>query len=387
MVDVEQVLDELIERTGGILPLQPTFVRRFYMDGGRLGLGKKPGDTFQSDSKLWIPERWIASTVEAVNPHPISGEGLSRIATRKAKLTLRDALRMRGDLLLGEERNKAHGGDFLVLVKILDPYEPIVFHFHADDEAVSNFPQHFLGHRFGKDEAYYFLEAPKGNVPYTHVGLHKGVSLDELKRAIEKGRDYLLELSPHFYQRYGEGFFVPAGVPHRPGTALTLEVQQPSDVYTLLETKINGRRMSPRQVHPGFTDIETALQFIDMETSQQDDIIERYRLVPTPVEGERRGGEEAWIVPPTLTRKFGAKRLIVHTDFESVESSPYALFVWRGRGRLNGKAVRPGNEFFVSHMAATKPHIFENDGNEPLVAFKFFPADLTVRPQTNHGLR
>ncbi|MFA4029513.1 MAG: hypothetical protein GDYSWBUE_000540, partial [Candidatus Fervidibacterota bacterium] len=78
--------------------------------------------------------------------------------------------------------------------------------------------------------------------------------------------------------------------------------------------------------------------------------------------------------------KFGAKRLIVHTDFESVESSPYALFVWRGRGRLNGKAVRPGNEFFVSHMAATKPHIFENDGNEPLVAFKFFPADLTVRP-------
>jgi len=49
--------------------------------------------------------------------------------------------------------------------------------------------------------------------------------------------------------------------------------------------------------------------------------------------------------------------------------------------------VRPGNEFFVSHMAATKPHIFENDGNEPLVAFKFFPADLTVRPQTNHGLR
>ncbi|MCX7777755.1 MAG: hypothetical protein N2381_06840 [Armatimonadetes bacterium] len=380
MGEIERVLDELIERTGGILALQPTFVRRFYMDGGRLGLGKKPGDTYQPDSKLWIPERWIASTVEAVNPHPISGEGLSCIMTRKAKLTLKDALKMRGDLLLGEERNKAHNGDFLVLVKILDPYEPIVFHFHASDRAVASFPQYFAGHRFGKDEAYYFLDAPKGNVPYTHVGLHKGVGVEELKRAIESGRDYILELSPHFYQRYGEGFFVPAGVPHRPGTALTLEVQQPSDVYTLLETKSNGRRMSAEQVHPGFPDIDTALQFIEMDVAQQDDIIERYRLIPIPVEGKEKGGEERWIVPPTLTNKFSAKQLTVHARFESVESSPYALFIWRGRGRLNGKAVRGGNEFFVSHMAASKPHIFESEGGEPLVAFKFFPADLSVRP-------
>lgn len=377
----ELQLDELIERTGGILPLKPTFVRRFYMDGGRLGLGKKPGDTFQPSSNLWIPERWIASTVEAVNPHPIKGEGLSQVSSRKMKLTLREALKLRGDLLLGEERNRVHDGDFLVLVKILDPYEPIVFHFHASDEAVTSFRQYFEGHRFGKDEAYYFLEAPKGNVPYTHVGLYSGVTIEELKLAVKRGRDYALELSPHFYQRYGEGFFVPAGVPHRPGTALTLEVQQPSDVYTLLEMESGGRRMSQDQVHPGFPDIETALQFINMELAQQGDLIERFRLTPTPAEcGKQRGGEEAWIVPPSLTNKFSAKRLIVHKRFESIESSPYALLIWRGKGKLNGMAIRSGSEFFVSHIAANKQHLFENDGDEPLLAFKFFPADLSLRP-------
>ena len=379
-VDAEfklKALDKFIERTAGILRLRPTFVRRFYMDGGRLGIGRKPGETFQSDSKLWIPERWIASTVEATNPHPIKGEGLSYLAIRNVDLTLRDALQLRGDVLLGEERNRAHESDFRVLVKILDPYEPIVFHFHANDDAVSNHPKYFPEHRFGKDEAYYFLEAPKGDVPYTHVGLYPGVTMKELKDAITKGRDYALELSPYIYQRYGEGFFVPGGLPHRPGTALTLEIQQPSDVYTLLETHSGGRRMSPKQIHPGFPDLETALQFIDMETAQDPDLLDKYRLVPTPVEGgKQRGGEEMWIVPPSLTQKFSGKRLLVWRKYESIEDTPYALLVWRGRGKLNGQSLRAGSEFFVSYIAATQPHVFENTGNDVLEVFKLFPAKV-----------
>jgi len=375
--NIERALERLIERTGGILPLRPTFVRRFYMDGGRLGLGKKPGETFQPQSGLWMPERWIASTVEATNPHPIKGEGLSIIAVKDVNITLREALKMYGQLLLGSERNHAHNSDFLVLVKILDPYQPIVFHFHADDDAVRGHPEYFPGHRFGKDEAYYFPEAPKGNVPYTHVGLRKGVGIEELKRAIKKGRDYLLELSPYFYQRYGEGFFVPAGVPHRPGTALTIEVQQPSDVYTLLETKSNGKKLSKEQVHPGFPDLESALQFINMELATQEDLIERCRLIPTPCEGgKRNGGEESWIMPPTLTKKFSAKKLIITSKFESIEESPYALLIWRGVGKLNGRRIKRGDEFFVSYLAATKPHIFENTTTEPLEVFKFFPPQL-----------
>jgi hypothetical protein len=65
MADWERVVEREIERTGGILKLRPNFVRRFYKDGGRLGLSKKAGGTFNPRTKLFIPERWIASCVEA----------------------------------------------------------------------------------------------------------------------------------------------------------------------------------------------------------------------------------------------------------------------------------------------------------------------------------
>lgn len=97
------------------------------------------------------------------------------------------------------------------------------------------YPQHFAPNKNGKEEAYYFLRRPKGRMPYTHVGLRPGITKRELSRAIEQGGDALLDLSPAFAQAYEEGFHVPAGIPHRPGTALTLELQQPSDVYTHLD--------------------------------------------------------------------------------------------------------------------------------------------------------
>jgi mannose-6-phosphate isomerase class I len=369
-------LERLTERTGGILKLRPTYVRRFYKDGGRLGLSKKPGGTFNPRTKLFVPERWIASCVEAHNPHPIKGEGLSKIWLPKdeTQITLREALQKFGDLLLGEERNRAHNGEFRALVKILDPAEPIVFHFHARDEDVWAHSEFFAGHRFGKDEAYFFLDAPKGSCPYTHLGLVQGVDETELLKAIEKGRDYLLELSPYYLQRIGEGYFTPSGVPHRPGTALCLEIQQPSDVYTLLETETDGRKMSPEQIHPGFPDLQTAIKFLDFKTAQDPDLLERCRLIPQPInETKQKGGQEWWIFPPTLTKKFSGKKLVVTGTFESVENDPYALLVWSGKGKLNGKPVKVGDEFFVGYIAATKPHKFECISNEPLVVFKLFP--------------
>ena len=201
--------------------------------------------------------------MEATNPYPIKGEGLSQVWFPPSASTvyLREVLLRFGDILLGPERFCAHDGEFRLLTKLLDPAEPIVFHFHARDEDVWCHPEFFAEHRFGKDEAYFFLEVPKGSCPYSHVGLKAGVNDRELLAAIHKGRDHVLELSPSYLQRYNEGFFTPAGVPHRPGTAFCLEVQQPSDVYTLLETHSDGRPLTPQQIHPGFPDLETALRF------------------------------------------------------------------------------------------------------------------------------
>ncbi|MBI3912332.1 MAG: hypothetical protein HY320_15545 [Armatimonadetes bacterium] len=356
-----------------ILRLRPTYVRRFYVDGGRLGLGEKPGDTYQPQSGLWVSERWIASTVAAANPHPIEGEGLSYLADEQT--TLREAIERAPERLLGPDIVAAHGAEWRVLVKVLDPWEPIVFHWHARDQDVQTYPKFFPGHRFGKDEAYYFLERPKATVPYTHAGIWPGVTREELIKAVRKGRDYALELSPAFYQRYEEGFFLPAGVPHRPGSALTLEVQQPSDVYTLLEREAGGKPLSPQQMHPGFPDLDSAFALIDMETAQQPDFLECYRLVPRRIEetSERGYGEECWIFPPEMTRKFSGKRVRVTSAIEVREPRPHAVFVWEGEGTFADVPVRAGDELFVGYEAATRPHRIRNTGNGRLELFKFFP--------------
>lgn len=361
-------LDRLIE--GGLLPLRPTYVRRFYPDGGRLGLARRPGGTYLPRVRLWRPERWIASCVAATNPHPVPNEGISLLDLRET-VTWPEALQLRGPQILGPRHFAAYGPDFPVLTKLLDPGEPILFHFHARDEDVWRAPERF-GHRFGKDEAYYFLEAPKGPVPYTHVGLYPDVTPATLLKAIAQGRERVLELSPAFYQRVGEGFFVPAGIPHRPGTALTLEIQQPSDVYTLLETTSGRMPLAPEQVHPGFRRLEEAIRFLDFEAAGSADLLERYRLTPE-VTMRTRSGEEAWIFPPRL-RKFSGKRLVVWKRFESQEPTPHVVFVWRGRGRLAGRTLRPGAELFVTADRAARPHLYEAL-EEPLVVFKLFGPD------------
>ena len=371
------LLDRMLD--GGLLFFEPTYVRRLYMDGGRLGLSRKPGGTYLPRLRLWRPERWIASTVCASNPFPLPDEGQSRLANSRnhngrrlpsTAMTFRQALEWRGERILGAEYFKAYGHDFPVLIKILDPGEPIIFHFHAKDADVVRYPERFPGQRCGKDEAYYFLPSPKGGVPYTHVGLYPGVSMRDLAEAVEHGT--ALERSPIFHQRIGEGFYVPAGIPHRPGTALTLEIQQPSDVYTLLEHRWGERPLSPEQMHPGFASLEDALALIDYDASTDRRLLERNRLVPEPIaETRARGGEEAWIFPPRL-RKFSGKRLVVRTRYESQESGPYVLLVWRGHGRLLGQRLRTGSEALVTAAAATRSHIYEAEG-EPLEVFKLFP--------------
>lgn len=368
----EDLLDRMLDR--GILPLLPTYVRRIYPDGGRLGLGRRPGGTYLPRVRLWRPERWIASTVTAVNAFPLPDEGLSRLAARGLSLTFKRALELRGERILGARRLRAYGSDFPVLVKILDPGEPIGLHFHARDEDVWRHPRRFPGSRSGKDEAYYFLPSPRGAVPYMHVGLHPGVTRRDLIEAVAVGSGRVLDLSPVVHQRIGEGFYVPAGIPHRPGTALTLEIQQPSDVATRLEPTSGGRQLSPKEMHPGYTTLDEALSLIDFDAACTPRLPERNRLAPEPVaETRQRGGEESWIFPPRL-KKFSGKRLVVQTRFESQETGPYVALIWQGRGRVLNIPLRPGSEVLVTAEAAARPHMYVAEAG-PLDVFKLFPPD------------
>jgi mannose-6-phosphate isomerase class I len=359
---------ELLHRWQGIIKLRPEMVRRFYPDFNRLGQARLK----RGGGRQFIPERWIGSSVQASNPPPIPGGGLSMLADGGEPLSLRDALQWAPHQMLGNRVVAAHGPEFRVLVKLLDPGEPIVFHLHASDNQVRRLPRHFRGHRFGKDEAYYFLDAPKGPMPYTHAGLYEGVTRRNIIEAVRRGPQHALELSPSFYQAYEGGFFVPAGVPHRPGTALTLEIQQPSDVYTLLETHAAGRRMPPRQIHPGFRTLDDAFRLIDHGTARAVGHLGHNHLRPS-IESRTSGGEIATIFPPAVCKRFAGRRLRVNRSIKYAEEMPLVLWIWRGRGTLNGRRAARGDEFFITRETAAAGIQVRCDGDEPLEAFTFFP--------------
>jgi hypothetical protein len=360
-------LRSLLARREGALKLAPTLVHRFYPDFNRLQQKK-----LKRRANQFIPERWIGSSVEAINPAPIPSGGLSMLAEAEEPTSLREAVRRAPEALLGEAVAKRHGAEFRCLVKLLDPGEPIVFHIHATDRQVKTMPKHFRGHRFGKDEAYYYLDAPKGPMPYTHAGLFAGVGKKELMAAVGRGREAALELSPSFYQHLGEGFFVPAGVPHRPGTALTLEIQQPSDVYTLLETHAAGKAMPPEQIHPGFKSLEEAYALVDWKQSRAVGEMTGHRLAPQRVSGSG-GNEVAWVFPLERCIKFGGKRLRIGTRLTYQENLPCVLWFWKGAGMLNGQRVRAGDEFFIPYPTAAAGIELVNTGEQGLEAFSFFP--------------
>ena len=371
----KQPPEALFDRLGGVFPLRPNYVRRLYEDGGRLQGDGKTGSTLRRKDGFYCPERWICSTSTTMNVPPIAGEGLSRLAIPGRPITLADLIQAMPDAMLGAQRARGHGPEFRVLIKILDGAEPIPFQFHAADLHVRKHPELFPGQRFGKEEAYHFLEAPKGPVPYTHVGLRPDVTLKELKRAIAAGGDYLAELSPMFLQRFGQGFHVPAGLLHRPGTALTLEIQEPSDVYVLLENMCAGRKLKPQEQHPGFPQLEQSLRFCDLRGSRRPDVLETHRLVPMATDRSLgRGNTEEWIFPPNATKHFSGKRLRLRTPCRLVESDPIAILIWRGSGSLGGRPFNAGDEFFIAQRAASQGVAVRVD--ESVEMYCLFPAAL-----------
>ncbi|MCC7146111.1 MAG: hypothetical protein IT443_06665 [Phycisphaeraceae bacterium] len=388
-----------LDRLGDVIPLVPQIVGRFYGDGNRLGQ-RKPGARTPAYYK---PERWIGSSTGATNPPGIPEGGVSvcrRLGPAGEPLALRDLLAdpELGPRLLGEKRFAQHGGVFRVLIKLLDARLPIPFHVHADDEFVSAHRGVYPRESFGKDEAYHFLDAPKGDCSYTHVGLYPGVTARQLVAAMRRGTDHVMDLSPGTLQRYGEGNMVKAGLLHRPGTAVTLEIQQPSDVYTFFQTDFGGKPLAEEVLYPGFKSIEEAAEaVVNWQENLNPNLLASTALKPTPFGGATSGatsggasggasgggGIVEWVYPPTASRKFSGVRITVQSEVTLKFDDPCVLFVWRGQGKIDGQAVDGGggpvgkaDEFFIGQAAAKRGLTLTNTGDGPVTAFALFAAAL-----------
>ena len=382
------LIETALAQGKGILRLQPAWVARdFLPPGRRLGLKE---EEYAVGERGWISERWMGSTTNADNRVGPDDEGLSYVELGDGeRMTLKEAVEVAGPAIMGEEYAKTHKG-LGRLAKIYDFAARIPYHLHQMKKDAA------LVGANSKEEAYYFPAGlDMGAHPETFFGVHPYISAEKrydiLLPYLEEWKDDLiLQHSRAYLLMAGEGFHLPSGVPHAPGTALTIELQEDSDVFAMLQALVAGKVITKdllyKDVRPQDRDEQgerVLLGQIDWEVSGDPYFYENRHTAPVLVEETKQeGGEEYWIYYNTI--KFSGKRLVVRPgqQFASKDNGVYNILVWRGKGWYDGYDVEAGrfgfDELLVSHAAATEPIIVKNTGSEDLEIFKFFGPDINL---------
>jgi hypothetical protein len=380
------VLDQALAESDGILRLEPTWVARDFLPPGRR-LGLLDGE-YDVGERGFICERWLASTTRADNAVGPPAEGLSNLVLESGeRLSLLDAVQADPAAIMGAEYASAHSG-LGRLAKIFDYNGRLPLHLHQREEHAA------LVGRHSKDEAYYFPEGiDMGPHPETFLGVHPSISqtrdYDILLPYLQAwDSDGILKHSRAYQQIPGEGFHVPSGILHAPGTAITIELQEDSDVFAMLQA-LNGGRIISKELL--WKDVRPAdreqygerfiLELIDWERNGDPYFYENHHLSPRLVDAsEQPGGEEYWIFYNTT--KFSGKKLVVRAgaSYRSRDRGVYSIFALRGRGRYGSVEISAGepglDELLVTYGRAVRDLDVTNTGDGDLVVVKFFGPDI-----------
>jgi hypothetical protein len=387
-LEKRRIVERALQQGNGILTLKPAWVARdFLPPGKRLGLREKE---YEVGERGYICERWLASVTEADNRVGPDDEGLSYLALESGEqLTLRAAVEEAPDLIMGQEYAKTHKG-LGRLAKIYDFAARIPFHIHQMEKDAK------LVGRNSKEEAYYFPEGVDlGPHPDTYFGVHPYI-VEQKKYDIllpylkEWDSDLILQHSRAYLNVLGDGFHLPAGILHAPGTALTIELQEDSDVFAMLQALNAGKIISKDLL---FKDVrsqdrekygeQAILDQIDWPANGDPYFYENHHTGARLIQETRQeGGEEYWIYYNTT--KFSGKKTVVKAggSYSSVDNGVYNILVWQGQGRYDGHPIEAGNfeqdELLISHDRAVKPLIIENTGKEDLILIKFFGPEINL---------
>jgi hypothetical protein len=380
------VLERLLNAGNGVLRCEPAWVARdFLPPGRRLGL---PEDQYDVGERGFICERWLASTTKADNRVGPEDEGLSHVVGEHGeRLALRDAVAADPAAVLGATYAATHPTGLGRLAKLFDYGYRLPYHVHPPQEFAS-----LVGCN-AKDESYHFPGGvDMGAHPETFFGVHPWIAEQKahdtlLPYLVDWDSDLILRHARAELQVAGEGFHVPSGVLHAPGTALTLELQEDSDVLAMFQALNAGRIISKELL---FKDVRPQdreehgerfpLGFVDWELNGDPWFYENRHLSPQPVVGTAGDGDETWIF--YNTSKYSGKRLVLPPGgrHRLREPGAYSVFAWSGQGSYAGLEVcggEPGrDELVVTHDAATRDHEVTNTGRDDLVVFTFFGPDL-----------
>ena len=392
----EQRTRHALEAGEGVLRLAPTWVPRSYLvPGRRLKLDARDLYAYGTH-RGGIDERWIASTTFAMNENRTPDEGLSFVVSEGERFTLKEAVEAQGPRLIGRTMWDSYKR-WPVYSKFFDNFGPIPHHLHQSEEQAK------LVGREGKPEGYYFppqLNATLGNFPHTYFGLEPGTAKEDIRQCLarwDEGDNGILDYSKAYRLKPGTGWLVPPRVLHAPGSLLTYEPQWGSDVLSMFQSMVDGRRVErellvqdvPIAKHE---DLDFLVDLVDWERNTDPNFKKKHYLEPIQVAGcDEERYIDKWIVYGTIAgqQSFSAKELTVLPGASCTIHDPgaYGLIVTQGHGKLNNlyidcpSLIRFGqmteDEVFVSYEAATAGVTFSNlSPTDPLVMLRYFGPDV-----------
>jgi hypothetical protein len=384
MEEIKKLIEKAIDGNSGVLRLKPAWVARdFLPPGKRFGL---PEEQYNLGERGGMCERWIGSTTKADNKISIPNEGLSILNIESNhEITLKEAVEQCAEIILGKEYSKTHNG-LGRLPKIFDYEERLPYHIHQMQHHAK-----LVGCN-SKEEAYYFPEGlSMGKSPETFFGVHPYIVEQKkydvlLPHMIEWIDDSILQHARAFKQLPNDGFHVPSGTLHAPGTALTIELQEDSDVFAMMQAKCGPKMINKELL---FKDVrkedrdalgeKMILEMVNWEISGDPYFYEN-RHTPPVLISESKDADEYWIFYNTT--KFNGKKLVVKPGGKilSKEKGVYNILVWKGKGEFAGHSIEAGNfsedELLITHNAAIDGVQIVNNGKDDLIIYKFFGPDI-----------
>lgn len=392
-VAVRETVADFVKSNKGILPLRPAMVAKdFLLPGKRLSLPDEK--MYDCGKRGKICERWLCSVTDHDSLYDVKDDGQSFLEMEGEPLTVRDAIEAYPEII-GLEYHKKHKS-LDRLIKLFDYGDRLPFHIHQMQKDLNT------QGKTSKDEAYHFLDAAPGPHPETFIGVHPSLVRHNLQYEAFlpilkewKGSDNeVLRFSQAYQDVPGEGFFLKSGILHAPGSVLTFELQESSDVAGIFQPLIDGKY--PIDKHSLLKDVAkeeqekwgpemAALRQVDWEANIDPDFYDKYHLFPRKcLDTVQDDLYETWIFYGT--RKFSGKRLILPPGrtFHTKEAGVHNLFIWKGRGMVGEKEivakkvdlVSCQDELLVCHDRAVAGYDIRNTGSEPMWIYKIFGPDI-----------
>ncbi|MBQ7338095.1 MAG: class I mannose-6-phosphate isomerase [Clostridia bacterium] len=154
-------------------------------------------------------------------------------------MTMRQYIDTYGNGVVGESFN---GGDFPLLIKLIDACDKLSVQVHPDDDYAAR-----VENDRGKTEMWVIVEAADdAEIIY---GLRDGMSARQFRTAVREGR--LSETMHHCPVKAGEVYFIPSGMLHAIGKGILIaEIQQNCDLtYRVYDYERRGADGSLRELH------------------------------------------------------------------------------------------------------------------------------------------